>query len=386
VDFRLGPKSDAFRAEVQAFLAAHVTAETVERAHRTGTYHDWDLHRALAAKGWLAASWPLEDGGQGRDPLEMTALTEEMALCGAPTDGMSTTIMIATLLRHVATDALKKEVLPRVLAGEVLMCLGYSEPDAGSDVAAASSRAVRDGDAWVINGQKMWTSLAHESAYVILLTRTNTQVPKQRGLTLFLVPLDARGVEIRAVETLGGQRTNMTFYTDVHVDDHYRVGNVDDGWNVMRTALSLERGGKGRGMADRMLQQAIDWAGQDEHGDRPLDRAIVREQLARVAVRNEVATLLGYRAAWLSATGQLPGVAGSMGKLYSSESYVRSAADLLDLAGSAGVLEHGAPDAPAAGWLEYAHRKAQVTTIYQGTSEIQRSIIAEQGLGLPRSR
>ena len=388
MDFRLGPRSDSFRTEVREFLDVYLTRDIIEEAHRTGTYHSQELHRALAEKGWLTASWPVEHGGQGRDPLEMTALMEELILAGAPTDGMGTTMLIATILRLEARAELCQEVLPRVLSGEVLMCLGYSEPDSGSDMAAAKTRAVRDGGEWVINGQKMWTSLAQVSSYVFLLTRTNLEVPKHRGLTLFLVPLSAEGVEIHPIWTMGGQRTNMTFYSDVRISDYYRVGDVDDGWGVMRrTALSLERGGKGRGLADRLLADVVAWAREpDGRGNMPITDPVVREQLARVAVRNEVSALLGYRAAWNQTVDDIPGVDGSMGKLFASESYVRAAADLLDLVGPDGVLQHGESRAPADGMIEYAQRKAAVTTIYQGTSEIQRSIIAEQGLGLPRSR
>jgi hypothetical protein len=387
MDFRLGEKSDAFRAEVREFLARHLTGEMIEQAHITGTYHNQELHRALAESGYLAAGWPVEHGGQGRDPLEMVALAEEMTLAGAPTDGMTTTLMIATILRYCASQELREEVLPGVLKGEIVMCLGYSEPDSGSDVAAAKTRAVRDEAGWRVNGQKMWTSLAQVSDYVILLTRTNPGVPKHRGLTMFLVPLDSPGIEVKALETLGGQRTNMTFYTDVLVADRYRIGEVDGGWDVMQTALVHERSGKGRGLADRLLADALGWARTVDHADAaPIDDPVVRLELARVAVRNEVAKLLGYQAAWAAANEEMSGPIGSMGKLFASESYVRAAADLLDLLGSDGVLQHGDEDAPAGGWIEYAHRKAAVTTIYQGTSEIQRSIIAERGLGLPRSR
>ncbi len=388
MDFRLGDASERFREEVRAFLAEHVTDELRERVHRTGTYHDWALHRAIAERGWLAAAWPEELGGQGRDPLEMTALAEEMVLADAPVDGMNTTMLIASIVRLEGSEDLRREVIPRVLAGEILMCLGYSEPDAGSDMANAKTRAERDGDQWVVNGQKMWTSLAHESAFVLLLTRSNPDAPKHKGLTLFLVPMDTAGIEVQPIETLGGQRTNITFYTDVRVADRFRVGEVDDGWGVMRrTALSLERGGKGRGLADCLLADAVTWAESTTRAGRPaIEDRSVRETLADIAIRNEVAMLLGYRAAWLSAQGGTPGVAGSMGKLFQSESYVRAAADMIDLAAPDGILEARSPGAPCDGRIEYHHRKAAVTTIYQGTSEIQRSIIAEQHLGLPRSR
>ena len=164
----------------------------------TGTYHDWGLHRAFAEQGWIAAAWPKEWGGQERDAFEMLVMFEELARAGAPVDGWGTAELVANTLAIVGRPDQQQEIIPRVLGGEIVICLGYSEPDAGSDIASASTRAVRDGDGWVINGQKMFTTLAHESAYVWLLTRTNPDVPKHRGLTLFLVPMDTPGIEVRA--------------------------------------------------------------------------------------------------------------------------------------------------------------------------------------------
>ena len=259
MDFRLGERSDAFRDEVRAFLREHFRPEMVERAHDTGTSHNWEFHRALGAQGWIAASWPEEYGGQGRDPMEMTAMRDELRLAGVPTDGLGQTIMIARTLRAVGTDEQKQRFIPPALAGEIIFALGYTEPDSGSDVAAAKTRAVRDGDEWVIDGQKMFTTLAHEATYVFLLTRTNPDVPKHQGLTMFLVPLDSPGVEIHPVHTMGGERTNATFYTGVRVPDSLRVGEVDGGWDVMTVALDVrarrvrvERGRPGVA-ADRRL-------------------------------------------------------------------------------------------------------------------------------------
>src|SRR6266542_3829065 len=169
-----------FRAEVRAFLAEHCTAEMIDRAHRTGTVHDWGLHRALAERGWLAAEWPPDWGGQGYDPFEIAVLHEELARAGAPVDGWGTSNLVAHTLAIAGTEQQKTEVVPRILQGDVLCCLGYSEPDCGSDVAAASTRAVRDGGEWVINGQKMFTTLAHETTYVFLLTRTNVALAFER--------------------------------------------------------------------------------------------------------------------------------------------------------------------------------------------------------------
>jgi alkylation response protein AidB-like acyl-CoA dehydrogenase len=387
MDFRLGPKSDAFRAEVREFLDQHLDPAVIERAHRTGTLHDKEFHRALGKQGWIAASWPAEYGGQERDPFEMTALRDELRLAGVPTDGMALSLIVCQTIRRVATDAQKRDFLPRALAGEVIMSLGYSEPDSGSDVASIKTRAARDGDEWVISGQKMFTTLAQEADYVFLLARTNPDVPKHKGLTMFLVPLDSPGIEIQPVHTVGGERTNATFYNDVRVSDHFRIGEIDRGWDVMTVALTFERGGFGLSDADRVWEQAVAWATGTRRADgsRAIDDPLVRERLAVMRMNNEVAKLLAYRTSFVAASGGLPGVEGSMHKLFYAESMTADAAELVDMMGAEGVLQHGEEGAPADGWVEQLFRHAAVTTIYGGTSEMQRSIIAERGLGLPRS-
>ena len=383
MDFRSEAEADRFRAEVRALLEAH---HGPGGPVHTGVRHDWELHRAMAARGWIAASWPEEYGGQGRDPFELAALKDEVRRRGG-NEGLVSTMMIADTLRHVGNDSQKRDVLPRILAGEVLVAMGYSEPDSGSDVAAAKTRAVRDGDEWVINGQKMFTSLAEEAAYVFLLTRTNTDVPKHQGLTMFLVPLDAPGIEIREIKTLGGERTNVTYYNDVRVPDTARVGEVDGGWNVMTVAMTFERD-VGSAWMTRVLERAIAWAatatGPD--GRKVIEDPLARERLAAIAIDNEVSRLLSLRTNWINARDELPGVEGSMTKLFCSEAFERATSELLDLMGPDGVLQQGAEGAPANGWIEHDYRFATVTTIFGGTNEIQRSIIAERHLGLPRSR
>ncbi len=388
MEFRLGERSDAFREEVREFLREHFRPEMVERAHDSGTAHVWDLYRALGAQGWIAASWPEEYGGQGRDPFEMTAMRDELRLAGVPTDGLGQSVIVGRTIRAVGSEEQKQTFLPPFLAGEIIFALGYTEPDSGSDVAAAKTRAVRDGDDWIIDGQKMFTTLAHEAAYVFLLARTNPDVPKHRGLTMFLVPLDAPGVEIHPVHTMGGERTNATFYTGVRVPDAFRVGEVDGGWDVMTVALTFERGGFGLSEADRVWQQTVDWASTTRRADgtRVIDDPLVRERLANMRIDNEVARLLALRCSYVAASGGLPGVEGSMHKLWYAEAMTADASELVDMLGAEGTLAHGEGDAPVDGWVEHLYRHAAVTTIYGGTSEVQRGIIAERGLGLPRSR
>jgi hypothetical protein len=204
---------------------------------------------------------------------------------------------------------------------------------------------------------------------------------------MFLVPLDSPGIEVQPVHTVGGERTNATFYSDVRVSDHDRIGEVDRGWDVMTVALAFERGGFGLSDSDRVWEQTVEWAthARRDDGTRVIDDPFVRERLALMRVNNEVAKLLAYRTSFVAASGKLPGVEGSMHKLFYAESMTADAAELVDMLGSEGVLQRGEDGAPVGGWVEHLFRHAAVTTIYGGTSEMQRSIIAERGLGLPRS-
>jgi alkylation response protein AidB-like acyl-CoA dehydrogenase len=388
MDFRLGEHSENLRAQVRAFLEKALTPEVLEEMHATGIHHNWDFHRKLVERGWLAPGWPVELGGQGRDPLEVLVLAEEFQEAGAPTYGMGTTAMVAGIINLVGTDEQKKLVIPRALGGEIIIALGFSEPESGSDVAAAQTRAIRDGDEWVINGQKMFTTNAQDADYVFMLARTNPDVPKHQGLTTFLVSMKQPGVEVRPVFTLSGERTNLTFYTDVRVDDSMRIGEVDGGWDVMTVGLTFERSGAQGGDSIRLLKAMEHWAAttEDAEGRPRSDDPRILARLGRAAAENEVSTLLARRSAWVQSSQGVSGVEGSMSKLFASEAITRQAADFMDMLGPDGVRSMGDPTAPEDGAAEYAVRFSLGTTTYGGTSEIQRNIIAQRGLGLPRPR
>jgi alkylation response protein AidB-like acyl-CoA dehydrogenase len=379
LDFDLGDDVEAFRAEVAAFLDEHLSPAVREGVRKTGSFHDWTLHAALADRGWIAASWPVEHGGQGRNPLEMMAMREELKKRHAPTEGLGMTLLVARAVREFGSEALRNDVLPRALAGKILMCLGYSEPQGGSDVASARTRAVRDGDDWVINGQKVFTTLAEEAHYVFLLCRTNPDVAKHKGLTMFLVPTSAPGVQIDAIHTLGGERTNQTFYSDVRIPDHFRVGDVDGGWQVILAALAYERSGVGE---DKRIYNSVLGALR-ELGT--ADDPAVRGTLARLAIDVEATKLLGRRSCWVESTGRVPFIEGSMYKLFSAESKLRFSSAILDILGTEGLRELEDPMAPAHGDLVEDFRHAVILTIYGGASEVQRKILAERHLGLPRT-
>jgi alkylation response protein AidB-like acyl-CoA dehydrogenase len=387
MDFRLAPETEAFRAEVRAFIDEHLDDEIITRAHATGTMHDWAFHRAICERGYLAAGWPGEVGGLGRSAIDQCLLNQELFGSGAPIDGLSIAAMVGATLLVCGTDEQKASVVPRILAGEVMCCLGYSEPDAGSDVAAVATRAARDGDHWVLDGQKMFTTMAHEAHYVFLLARSNPDAPKHKGLTMFLVPMDTKGIEITPVETVGGERTNITFYDAVRVPDTARVGEVDAGWSVMHAALVYERTSANWGEPNHLVESIATWALEPSHdGTRPFDDPTVRATLARASTELEVGRLLLFRAAWLASQGEMPQVEGSMAKLHITETFVRASSELLDVLGPAGLLPGSEPGAVRRGLAEHAFRHAVVTTIYGGSSEVQREIIAGRALGLPRSR
>jgi alkylation response protein AidB-like acyl-CoA dehydrogenase len=384
MDFRLGERGETLRAEVRSFLDEAMTDELEERMHHTGVHYDESFTKAMRDRGWLAASWPEAWGGQGRDPLEMVALSEELHRADAPTNG--TTMMVARLLVKLGTDELRDEIVPQALRGEILIGLGFSEPEAGSDVANAQTRAVRDGDDWLINGSKMFTTNAHIADYVFLLTRTNTDVAKHKGLTTFLLPMAQAGIEVQAVYTMSGERTNIVFFNDVVLSDRWRIGDVDGGWRVMTASLQDEHSvGFGARIA-RLLEEAEAWAQTPDGagGDAPLDDPEVRARLARCAAELEVSLLLERRGAWMAEQAMVPEAEGPMAKLFSSEALERAAQDLNELVGPDALRSYFEPSAPRGGQLEHLLRFSLGTTIYAGTSEVQRNIIATRGLGLPR--
>ena len=387
MEFRLGEHSEDLRSEVRAFLDEALTPELLEEMHATGIYHSGEFHRRLVEQGWLAPGWPVELGGQGRDPLEVVVLAEEFQEAGAPTYGMGTTTMVAGIINLIGTEEQKRLVIPRALGGEIIIALGFSEPESGSDVAAAKTRAVRDGDEWVINGQKMFTTNAQDADYVFLLARTNPEAPKHLGLTTFLVSMKQAGVEVRPVFTLSGERTNLTFYADVRVDDSMRIGEVDGGWDVMTVGLTFERSGAHGGESARLLKAMEHWATtRDDEGRRRSDDPRVLARLGRAAAENEVSILLARRSAWIESSQGTAGVEGSMAKLFASEALTRQSGDFMDMLGPDGLRSMGDPTAIEGGEAEYSLRFALGGTTYGGTSEIQRNIIAQRGLGLPRPR
>jgi 3-oxocholest-4-en-26-oyl-CoA dehydrogenase alpha subunit len=385
----IAPDVEAFRQEVARFLDEHLTDEVIAAERRTGNGHYPPFHEALGARGWILPMWPVAEGGAGLDPLRARILALELAWHQSMWVSISrlVTTTIALGLRAWASEALREEVLPGVARGTVLMCLGYTEPDSGSDMAAAKTRAIRDGDDWVIRGQKMFTTGAQNAQYVWLLARSDPDAPKTQGLTMFLVPLSLPGIEIAPIQTLGDERTNTVYLDDVRVRDHYRVGPVGQGWRVVAGALDAEhrmgriedRGigddgnlGTWQGLIHRLTDAGPRWAAaaRAPDGTRMIDDPLVRQRLAQVALDAEVAFLPG----------------GPMSKILTAEALIRDAADLMDLFGPVGILPAGEDGAVSDGDVEFLHRFSQGTAIYGGSIEIFHNMLAERVLGLPRAR
>ncbi|WP_307873756.1 MULTISPECIES: acyl-CoA dehydrogenase family protein [unclassified Frankia] len=389
MDFSVTDELAAHRDAARQWVVENVRPAWVDEQYQTGVHQTMELHRLLARDGILGAGWPAAHGGTEVVPQFARALHSEISRFGLAADGWSTTLMVINTIDEVGTESQKREYIGGALRGEVLIALGYTEPESGSDVAAAKTTAVRNEAGWVINGQKLFTSTAQCCSHVFVLARTNSAVPKHRGLSLFLVRTDDPGFDLRPIHTLGGQQTCATYYSDVQVPDSALIGGVDDGWRVMKVALVHERGSDNLEFVEtRVSSDLARWARgpRDTDGTTPLDDPLVAERIGRMAVDEEVARLLALQVRATSERGEAPAVEGAMAKLFRTEAAQRHHSDALDILGADGILAPGAVGAPDAGLFEAGFRSAVVETIRGGSSEILREIIAERRLGLPRTR
>ncbi len=371
----LSDDDKAFRDQTRAFVTEHVTDEVRRRDRETGENFDEQVHLALGAAGYLAADWqPDSDGGFG--PVRRRIFELEIARAHTPWYHWGTTSVVARLVEQFATAKLSSQVLPGVLSGHIRLCLGYTEPEGGSDVATCKTRAVRDGDAWIINGSKMFTSNAQNAKYVFLLTNTDPQGPKHKNLTMFLVPLDSAGIEIQGIRTLDGDRTNIVYYSDVRVDDLYRIGEVNGGWTVMRAALDSEHGVVDR--EDHGLQSHSAMSG---HGDLMAEAVDKVAALVAEVDDESVKHRLGRSVARMEAALSTPGM---FGRVAIAQTMRDISGDLMDVLGSASALPTDTRGSAGDGAVEYLFRLALPMGIYGGTLEVFRNMIAQHELGLGR--
>ena len=401
MDVRYQPEAEQFREKVQAFLAEQLPPGWKGVGSLNGDayiHFIYDWRRTLHAHNLLGVSWPTELGGAGLSPLEQVVLAEEFARAGVPQGGPNDTFgiqMLGNTLLHWGTDEQKRHYLPRILSNADIWCQGYSEPDAGSDLGNLGTRAVLDGDEWVINGQKIWTSYGHLADHIFVLCRTDPTAPKHRGITFLLCPMDQPGIEVRPIKMISGESEfNEVFFTDARCPRGDVVGEVNGGWAVAMTLLGYERGEAAavlpiryRADLDRLVGLARDYG--------RLGDPLVRQRLAWCYTKVETMRFLGYRTltSWLQ--GAQPGPEGSIFKILWSE-YQQVETDLaMDIMGTAGLVasgrapmaafqtdDAGAPNSTAS-W-QGVFLNARAGTIYAGSSQIQRNIVGEMVLGLPK--
>ncbi|OBK50270.1 acyl-CoA dehydrogenase family protein [Mycobacterium kubicae] len=371
----LSAEDEAFLAEMRAFVTEHVTDEVRRRDREFGENFDEQVHLALGAAGYLASDWRLESEG-GFSALRRRIFNLEIARAHTPWYHWGTTSVVARLVQQFATPELCEAVLPGVLSGHIRLCLGYTEPDGGSDVATCKTKAVRDGDGWIINGSKMFTSNAQNTKYVFLLTNTDPQGPKHKNLTMFLVPLDSPGIEIQGIRTLDGDRTNIVYYSEVWVDDRYRIGEVNGGWTVMRAALDAEHG-----LTDPEDHGLQDVAAMAGHGMLMAEAVDTVAALVADSDDESVRHRLGRGFARMEAALSTPGM---FGRVAIGQTMRDISPDLMDVLGAVSALPTDAAGAVGGGAVEALFRLSLPMGIYGGTLEVFRNMIAQHYLGLGR--
>ena len=378
----------ALRTRLRDYFAALMTPELQEESETSegGGPHYRAALRKMGADGWLGIGWPKEYGGQGRSVIEQFIFSDEVQRVGFPLPFLTINSVGPTIMRY-GSDAQKAEFLPRILRGEVLFAIGYSEPSAGTDLAALRTRAVRDGDSYVINGGKVFTSLADFSDYIWLAARTDPDAKKHKGISIFMVDTKSPGYKCTPIWTMAGVRTNATYYEDVRVPASMRVGPENEGWSLIVNQLNHERISLvATGPAERLFEDVRQWAHRTllPGGRRVIDQEWVRLKLARVRAKLEALKLLNWRQAWAMTTDTLNFAEASTVKVFGTEFAVEAYRDLLEVLGHRGFLRRGSPEALLRGRLEKMHRAALILTFGGGTNEIQRDIIAMAGLGMPR--
>jgi 3-oxocholest-4-en-26-oyl-CoA dehydrogenase alpha subunit len=385
------PEQERLRQQLREYFAGLMTTERRSAlADASGEYGDGEAYkevvRQLGRDGWLALGWPAEYGGQGRSVLDQLIFTDEAAIAGVPVPFLTINTVAPTIMRF-GTPEQKERFLPRIAAGELHFSIGYSEPGAGTDLASLRTRAVRDGDSYVINGQKMWTSLIQYADYVWLACRTDPDALRHKGLSMIIVPTDADGFSYTPVHTLAGVTTSATYYSDVRVPAANLVGEQNKGWPLITNQLNHERVAlTSAAPVQSALAGVTDWARSTKLADgrRIIDQEWVQLNLARVHAKAEFLKLINWR---IAAEAGSPGpAAASATKVYGTELTIEACRLLMEVLGADAEVRTGSPGAVLAGRIEHTQRSALILTFGGGTNEVQRDIIGAAALGLPLSR
>ena len=387
------PQQSALREQLRAYFDDLMTPELRAECARDmgeggGTL--WrEALRKMGRDGWIGLGWPEELGGKGMTPIEQFIFVEEIMRAGYPFPFLTTESVGPQLAEH-GNDWQKTVLVPRILNGDLLVSIGYSEAGAGTDLASLKTSAVKDGDEWVINGQKMWTSLAHFCDYTWLAVRTDPDAPKKhRGISIFLVPNDDPGWSCSPVNTLGDVRTNATFYDNIRVSEKHLVGELHGGWKLITGQLNRERLSLVNvGPTSVLFNQVVDWARETEmaSGGPVMDQPWVQMNLARIRAGIEALKLVCYKQAWAMTEGSLNMADASAAKVYGSEFFIEAYRLLGEVLGQASLVKADSEAGQVlSGRLERLYRTASIITFGGGTNEIQRDIISAAGLWMPRA-
>jgi len=397
MDFADTPQEGTFRSDVRQFIKQNLPLEWLRSIENNAVVEPDDptqraflkkWRSALAARGWIAPHWPQEYGGGGMTQGEQFTFNEEMAEARAPDVGGFGVTMIGPTLILYGTDEQKRQHLPGITSGDVVWCQGYSEPGSGSDLASLQTRAARDGDDYVVNGQKIWSSGAHRADWMFMLARTDPEAPKHRGISMLLMDMKSPGISIQPLPNMAGQHHfNQEFFDNVRVPVVNRVGEENRGWYVGATLLDFERSNIRSSVGLRHTISDITDMMRDasKPGTPPLRAtAAIRAELAERVVEADIARLISYRIISMQKRGQIPNYEASMNKLFRSEVSQRIAQTGMKVIGLYGNSYRGDKYAALKGRLSLNYLTTVSATIAAGTSEIQRNVIATRGLGLPR--
>ena len=382
-------EQEALRTELEAYYQELLTDEVREALHSEQGVGPTNrrIVKQMATDGWLGIGWPKEYGGQGRSQLEQYIFFDESMRSGAPVPMLTINTVGPTIMAN-GTEEQKQRFLPRILAGDIHFSIGYSEPESGTDLASLKCKAVRDCDEYIINGQKMWTSLASDADYCWLAVRTNPDVSKHKGISMIIVDLkNTPGITIDPLSLLSSHDINAVFYDDVHVPAENLVGGVDNGWNLIVSQLNHERVTLcSAGLLQQSYEEVVRYARNNSAGpQRIIDQEWVQLNLARVRTGLEFLRLINWKVAWTATQGGMDVAAASTIKVFGTEFYLESFRLLMEILGPRAYLERGSAEAVLAGRLEQNYRSLVILTFGGGTNEIQRDLIAMFGLGLPRA-
>ena len=379
----------ALRDELRAYFADLMTPERIEslsKGELDGPAYK-EIVKQLGTDGWLGLAWPTEYGGKGRTLLDQYIFFDESQRAHVPVPFLTTNTVGPTIMAF-GTDEQKAFFLPRILQGDLHFSIGYSEPGAGTDLASVTTTAVRDGDSYVINGQKMWTSLIQHADYIWLACRTDPDAKRHKGISIIIVPTDAEGFSYTPVHTIGGGYTSATYYDNVRVPVENVVLGENEGWRLITSQLNHERVAlSSAGMVERKISDVRRWAQDTKLGDgrRVIDQEWVQMSLARLHARVEFLKLLNWKVAWSVTEGTLNPADASAVKIFGSEFYIEAYRALMEILGQASTLTKDSAGALLGADLERAMRNTLVLTFGGGTNEIQRDIIAMVGLAMPRA-